>query len=194
MPSYPFFPFSPIKKSGARLDMTQPDWPRLQIDFAKPDRHLIKQLLIKPDVPCPSSWACFLWQSLHALAMHACKCANCFVSCRLGIPSQNPRGGAGHSLIWSTICAAEQDLVLGVLRIKHVIQFHYLASSTREVILEKKPLKECNGSREALYIQTRYYFVSFAKKYTNKQTNKQKERWQGHRNCCGQLQRARILV
>ena len=172
MPSYPFFPFSPIKKSGARLDITQPDWPRLQIDFAKPDRHLIKQLLIKPDVPCPSSWACFLWQSLHALAMHACKCANCFVSCRLGIPSQNPRGGAGHSLIWSTICAAEQHLVLGVLRIKHVIQFHYLASSTREVILEKKPLKECNGSREALYIQTRYYFVSFAKKYTNKQTER----------------------
>ena len=104
--------------------------------------------------------------------MHACKCANCFVSCRLGIPSQNPRGGAGHSLIWSTICAAEQHLVLGVLRIKHVIQFHYLASSTREVILEKKPLKECNGSREALYIQTRYYFVSFAKKYTNKQTER----------------------
>ena len=93
-----------------------------------------------------------------------------------GFLLRTPEGGAGHSLIWSTICAAEQDLVIGVLRIKHVIQFHYLASSTREVILEKKPLKECNGSRDALYIQTRYYFVSFAKKYTNKQTNKQKER------------------
>ena len=33
-------------------------------------------------------------------------------------------------------------------------------------------MKECNGSREALYTQTRYYFVSFAKKYTNKQTNR----------------------
>ena len=106
----------------------------------------------------------------HALAIHACKCANCFVSCRSGIPSQNPGGrGAGHSLIWSNICAAEQDLVLRVLSIRHVIQFHYLASSTREVILEKKLLKECNGSREAVYIQTRYYFISFAKRYTNKQ-------------------------
>ena len=38
--------------------------------------------------------------------------------------------------------------------------------------MEKKPLKECNGSREAVYIQTRYYFVSFAKK-KYKQTNKQ---------------------
>ena len=37
-----------------------------------------------------------------------------------------------------------------------------------------------------------YYFISFAKK-TNKQTNKQKERWQGHCNSCGQLQRARTL-
>ena len=41
--------------------------------------------------------------------------------------------------------------------------------------MEKKPLKECNGSREAVYIQTRYYFVSFAKnkyKQTNKQINR----------------------
>ena len=38
-----------------------------------------------------------------------------------------------------------------------------------------------------------YYFISFAKKKTNKETNKQKERWQGHRNSCGQLQRARTL-
>ena len=38
--------------------------------------------------------------------------------------------------------------------------------------MEKKPLKECNGSREAVYIQKRYYFVSFAKK-KYKQTNKQ---------------------
>ena len=68
-----FFPFFPIRESGARLDITQPDWPRLQIDFAKAERHLIKQLLIKPDVPCSSSWACFLWQALTALAMHACK-------------------------------------------------------------------------------------------------------------------------
>ena len=39
-----------------------------------------------------------------------------------------------------------------------------------------------------------FYFISFAKKQTNKQTDKQKERWQGHRNSCGQLQRARILI
>ena len=30
--------------------------------------------------------------------------------------------------------------------------------------MEKKPLKECNGSREAVYIQTWYYFISFAEK------------------------------
>ena len=43
-----------------------------------------------------------------------------------------------------------------------------------------------------------FLIISFAKKKTkknnNKQTNKQKERWQGHRNSCGQLQRARILI
>ena len=36
-------------------------------------------------------------------------------------------------------------------------------------------------------------FISLAspkKKQTNKQTNKLKERWQGHRNNCGQLQQA----
>ena len=35
-----------------------------------------------------------------------------------------------------------------------------------------------------------YFVISFAppqKKQTNKQTNKQKELWQGHRNSCGQL-------
>ena len=177
MPSYPFFPFFPFKESGARLDITQPDWPRLQIDFAKPERHLIKQLLIKPDVPCSSSWACFLWQSLHALAIHACKCANCFVSCRSEIPSQNPGGrGAGHSLIWSKICAAEQDLFLRVLRVKHVIKFYFLASWTRSVILDKRPLKECNGSREAVRIQTWYFLLaSPQKEQTNKQ-NKKTER------------------
>ena len=73
MPSYPFFPLFSIRESGARLDITQPDWPRLQIDFAKAERHLIKQLLIKPDVPCSLSWACSLWQALTALAMDACK-------------------------------------------------------------------------------------------------------------------------
>ena len=36
-----------------------------------------------------------------------------------------------------------------------------------------------------------FYFISFAKK-KNKQT--EKKRWQGHRNSCGQLQRARILI
>ena len=40
-----------------------------------------------------------------------------------------------------------------------------------------------------------FFFISFAqKKNTSKQTNKQKERWQGHRNSCGQLQRARKLT
>ena len=34
-------------------------------------------------------------------------------------------------------------------------------------------------------------FISFAK---NKQTNKQKEGWQGHRNSCGQLQRAQDIL
>ena len=38
-----------------------------------------------------------------------------------------------------------------------------------------------------------FYFISFAKK-KNKQTNRKKECWQGHRNCCGQLQRAQILI
>ena len=38
-------------------------------------------------------------------------------------------------------------------------------------------MKECNGSREAVYIQTRYYFVSFARKYTNKQTNRKIVDW-----------------
>ena len=32
------------------------------------------------------------------------------------------------------------------------------------------------------------------KKQTNKQTDKQKKRWQGHCNSCGQLQRAWILI
>ena len=36
--------------------------------------------------------------------------------------------------------------------------------------------------------------ASLKKIQTNKQTNKQKERWQGHRNSCGQLQWARILI
>ena len=35
-----------------------------------------------------------------------------------------------------------------------------------------------------------FYFISFARK---KQTNKQKERLQGQRNSCGQLQRVQIL-
>ena len=41
-----------------------------------------------------------------------------------------------------------------------------------------------------------FYFILLAspkKKQTNKQTNKQKELWQGHRNSCGQLQRARMF-
>ena len=39
-----------------------------------------------------------------------------------------------------------------------------------------------------------FFIISFAnKKKTDKQTNKQKERWQGHRNSCGQLQRARNI-
>ena len=33
-------------------------------------------------------------------------------------------------------------------------------------------MKDCNGSREAVYIQTRYFSISFAKKNTNKQTNR----------------------
>ena len=68
-----FSPLFPIRESGASLDITQPDWSRLQIDFAKAERHLIKELLIKSDVPCSSSLAWFLWQALTALAMHACK-------------------------------------------------------------------------------------------------------------------------
>ena len=42
-----------------------------------------------------------------------------------------------------------------------------------------------------------FFFISFAKKkktQANKQTNKQKERWQGHRNSCGQLQWVKILI
>ena len=39
-----------------------------------------------------------------------------------------------------------------------------------------------------------FYLINFAPQKTNKQTNKQKERWQGHRNSCGQLQWARKLT
>ena len=39
-----------------------------------------------------------------------------------------------------------------------------------------------------------FYLINFAPSKTNKQTNKQKERWQGHRNSCGQLQWARKLT
>ena len=35
-----------------------------------------------------------------------------------------------------------------------------------------------------------FILLASPKKKPNKQTNKQKERWQGHRNSCGQLQRA----
>ena len=169
--------FFPLLGVWCKAGLNSPDWPRHQIGFAKAERHLIKQLLIKPDVPeiIPHQVGFVSYDShcMTALGMHACKCANCFVSCRSGIPSQNPRGrGTAHSLIWSKMCHAEQGLVLRVFSIKHVIQFYFLASWTREIILEKKPLKECNGSREAVYIQKRYYFVSFAKKNTNKQTNK----------------------
>ena len=38
-----------------------------------------------------------------------------------------------------------------------------------------------------------FYFINFASQ-KNKQTKKQKERWQGHRNRCGQLQWARKLI
>ena len=38
-----------------------------------------------------------------------------------------------------------------------------------------------------------FYFINFASQ-KNKQTNKQKERRQGHRNRCGQLQWARKLI
>ena len=41
---------------------------------------------------------------------------------------------------------------------------------------------------EILYF---YFFILLASPKTNKQTDKQKERWQKHRNSCGQLQRAR---
>ena len=43
-----------------------------------------------------------------------------------------------------------------------------------------------------------FLIISLAKKKkqtnNNKQTNTQKERWQGHRDSCGQLQRSRILI
>ena len=35
-----------------------------------------------------------------------------------------------------------------------------------------------------------FILLASPKKQTNKQTNKLKERWQGHRNNCGQLQQA----
>ena len=37
-----------------------------------------------------------------------------------------------------------------------------------------------------------FFIISFANK-KKEQTNKQKESWQGHRNSCGQLQRARNI-
>ena len=40
-----------------------------------------------------------------------------------------------------------------------------------------------------------FIFILLASpKKKHKQTDKQKERWQGHRNSCGQLRRARILI
>ena len=39
-----------------------------------------------------------------------------------------------------------------------------------------------------------YLFFLLASPKKKKQTDKQKERWQGHRNSCGQLQRARKLI
>ena len=61
--------------------------------------------------------------------------------------------------------------------------------------MDKRPLKECNGSREAVHIQTWYFLLASPKK---EQTNKQKKQTEGtltgHRNSCGQLQRAGILI
>ena len=39
-----------------------------------------------------------------------------------------------------------------------------------------------------------YLFFILLASPKKKETNKQKERWQGHRKSCGQSQRARILV
>ena len=39
-----------------------------------------------------------------------------------------------------------------------------------------------------------FVFVFFVLLAAPKKKNKQKELWQGHRNSCGQLQRARILI
>ena len=48
--------------------------------------------------------------------------------------------------------------------------------------------------RLAPYFIFIFILLASPKKKTNKQTDKQKEPWQGHRNSCGQLQRARILI
>ena len=39
-----------------------------------------------------------------------------------------------------------------------------------------------------------FLLASPKKKNTSKQTNKQKERWEGHRNSCGQLHWVKILI
>ena len=42
--------------------------------------------------------------------------------------------------------------------------------------MDKRPLKECNGSREAVRIQTRYFLLASPKK---EQTNKQNKQTEG---------------
>ena len=166
------------------LDITQTDWPRLQIGFAKAERHLIKQLLIKPDVPefIPDQVGFVSYDShcMTALVMHDCKCANWFVSYRLRIPSQNPggRGGLGIPLFGLKYVPLNRIWfsafwVLNMLYIHtyiHTISLFSIVNTGGH--FEEEAFEESNGSREAVYIQTRYYFISFAKK-TNKQTNKQ---------------------
>ena len=67
----------------------------------------------------------------------------------------------------------------------HPNLFHndYLGASQQQEKVINREIQRARTSKVVL--------ILFSPK---KKTNKQKERWQGHRNSCGQLQRARILI
>ena len=65
---------------------------------------------------------------------------------------QPPSKNNGPSLIWPIrVCAAERGMVFRVLSFKQGIQVYYSAS-WKECVLERKPLRECEGCRRTVYI------------------------------------------
>ena len=66
-----------------------------------------------------------------------------------------PRSRFFHTLVSpareTRVCAAEQGMVFRVLRLKQSIQFYYSAS-WKGCVLDRKPLRECEGCRWTVYI------------------------------------------